>query len=76
MKGLQLNHLESAETCLPPALIQFMLHSPEALSNAGKELLVLTNRLEDSGQSISDQLRQMDAMYSKPSEARKAGEKW
>jgi len=44
----------------------------EALSNAGKELLVLTNRLEDSGQSISDQLRQMDAMYSKPSEVKAA----
>eukprot|EP00434_Breviolum_minutum_P044388 symbB.v1.2.039639.t1/scaffold6699.1/size16100/2 len=42
----------------------------EALSNTGKELLVLTNRCEDSGQSISDQLRQMDAMYSKPSEVR------
>jgi hypothetical protein len=41
----------------------------EALSNAGKELLHLTNRLEDSGQMISDQLRQMDAMYlTKPSE--------
>eukprot|EP00434_Breviolum_minutum_P017538 symbB.v1.2.015480.t1/scaffold1156.1/size134879/10 len=44
----------------------------EALSTAGKELLVLTNRLEDSGQSISDQLRQMDAMYSKPSEVKAA----
>lgn len=47
----------------------------EALSNAGKELLHLTNRLEDSGQMISDQLRQMDAMYlTKPSEARTMGE--
>lgn len=47
----------------------------EALSNAGKDLLHLTNRLEDSGQMISEQLRQMDAMYlTKPCEARAMGE--